>query len=167
MKISSDQIDTKSLAGKTGGGQPIVYIASKGGLHAFFYKNADGNIESLAAAPHRAIAQWMAEQKDPKIEWDSDFGKSEDKLAVFDKNRFHRLRSLMFQQTVLSKSENIPSNQYLVYSIPAQIIVIQTAEELTKNIKDGGISRSCLVRNLALIEPVCLISDHPKFKDVR
>src|ERR1700676_1158015 len=135
MKISSDQIDTKSLAGKTGDGDPIVYIASKGGLHAFFYKNKDGNIESLAAAPHKAIAQWMAEQKDPKISWDSDFGKSEDKIAKYERKQFLRMRSLMFSPVLLSKSEDLLCDRYFVYDIATKSITSQSLEEVSKNIQ--------------------------------
>lgn len=168
MKISADQIDTKAYAGKSGEGHPIVYIASKGGLHALFCKNKEGNVESLAAAPHKAIALWMAEQKDPKIEWDKDFvSDGEDKLARSERERFERLRKIMFRTSNLEKSDKLPSDRYLVYNTKKRWINHATKADLIKSIEEGRVDRLCLVRNFALTEPVYTVETHPEFKDVR
>jgi hypothetical protein len=168
MKISADQIDTKAYAGKNGNGDPIVYIASKGGLHALFCKNKEGNVESLAAAPHKAIALWMAEQKDPKLVWDKDFvSDGEDRLARSERERFDRLRKIMLTPTTLAKSEKIPSNRYFIYNVKEKWIEHATKEDLIKSIESGRVDKFCLVRNFALIEPVYTVESHPEFKDVR
>lgn len=166
MKISADQIDTKALAGKGSDGEPIVYISSKGGLHCFFRKNKAGGIESLSAAPHKAIAQWMAEQKDPKIEWDEDFQKSEDKIEKSESARFIRFRKVMLNPTILTKSESNPLGRYFVYNVDEQWIEHAAKEDIVKSIEGGKISQFCLVRKCDLTEPLYAVFNHPDFKDV-
>lgn len=78
MKIDKDQIAETFIAGKTKDGKNIVYVATHGGLHAFFCKDEDGNVSSIGAAPHKAIARFLAEKKEPGIKWNEDFNKSED-----------------------------------------------------------------------------------------
>jgi len=34
MKINENQVETKLFAGKSGDGSPLVYLVTKGGLHA-------------------------------------------------------------------------------------------------------------------------------------
>ena len=93
MKISADQIEDKGIAGKTEDGRPVVYILTKGGLHAFFVKTAEG-IASIGAAPHLAIARFLAGKKE-KINWEEGFEKSEN-LAKSEALQFQKLRKMMF-----------------------------------------------------------------------
>src|ERR1051326_2469549 len=94
MKLSADQIEKKTIAGTTKEGNPVVYIATKGGLYAFFTKDEEGNIASIGAAPQRAIAKFLASKK-KDIAWKDDFHKSED-LAKSEGELFQRMRSALF-----------------------------------------------------------------------
>lgn len=77
MKIDKDQMAETFIAGKTSDGRNVVYVATHGGLHAFFCKDKEGNISAIGAAPHRAISRFLAEKKEPGIKWNEEFNKSE------------------------------------------------------------------------------------------
>jgi hypothetical protein len=63
--IESHHIEEKSVVGKnTRNGTPVVYIKTHGGLHCFF-ANMDGVIRCVGAAPHKAIAKFLAEKRFP------------------------------------------------------------------------------------------------------
>ena len=163
MKINDNQIETKAFAGKAGDGSPLVYLVTKGGLHAIFKKNKDGAIESIAAAPHRGIAQWMAEEKDKEIKWDSDFlSKSDEELVATEQELFDKLRNVFFLPERLGKSTK--TDVYMVYDTGNVTIQLTKKEDLKEELELGLTYDYWLVRNFALNEPVYLLKDHPEFK---
>jgi hypothetical protein len=78
MKIDKDQIAETFIAGKTKDGKNIVYVATHGGLHAFFCKDENGDISAIGAAPHKSIAKFLAEKKESGIKWNEELDKSEE-----------------------------------------------------------------------------------------
>lgn len=148
MKISEDQVEHRQIAGHTKAGSPVVYVKTKGGLHAFFSKS-DGEIESMGAAPHRAIAMWLAEKKSEGLKWNEDF--KEGKLKKSETVRFQELRNAFFafERPALAKSEQ----QYLVYDALAKSFEILTADELRRDLNEGKRHNS-LIRPTDFSEPV-------------
>ena len=71
MKIQSEHIAEQGIVGKNArNGLPVFYIRTHGGLSAFF-ANVDGQVICVGAAPHKAIAAFLAEKQYPGIiEWD-------------------------------------------------------------------------------------------------
>jgi hypothetical protein len=139
MKIPAEEIKTKEIAGETKDGRPVVYIETVGGLHAFFCKDEDGKISALGAAPHAAIAKFLAEKKED-IEW-NEIKKSEE-ISLFD-----RLRDAIFMPSLPEPVGD--ENLFAVYDISKSEIEIMYSEELlSKNISEWA-----LVRSLALTEP--------------
>ena len=163
MKINENQVESKAFAGKSGDGSPLVYLVTKGGLHAIFKKNKDGGIESLAAAPHRGIVQWMAEEKDKDIKWDKDFlSKSDDELAGSEQEVFENLRAAFLSPERIEKSAK--TDIYMIYDVATMTIELIKKEDLVEELGLGTIQDHCLVRNLALTEPMYFVKDHPAFK---
>jgi hypothetical protein len=159
MKIDKNQIETKAYAGKSGDGSPLVYVVTKGGLHIFFKKTEDG-IESIAAAPHRGIAQFMAESKDKEIKWDKDFlVKSDEDFLASDSQVFENFRKVFFAPERVQKTEK--SSVYMVYDTGQASIELLQKDEVSV----ANFNPYCLVRNLALCEPIYLLRDHPDFKE--
>lgn len=155
MKISADQIESKKVAGKTKDGNPIVYVITKGGLHAFFSKNKDGEIDTLSAAPHRAIAKWLAEKRSPDIEW------SELDLEKAEVDLFNRVRNVIFSKPINTPAQ--PEQQsYLVYDIAKCDIEVMTKAEIAANL--ATISQYALIKDLALTKPAELLKESPDFK---
>lgn len=159
MKISSDQIENKSIAGKTKDGRPVVYIATKGGLHAFFMKDEDGSISSIGAAPHRAIAKFLAGKK-ADIEWKEDFAKSED-LEKAEDALFQRLRKAVFCPS--ASGDQTPSGVYMVYDIEKGQIDVMKKEQLEEEVKTGKVSSWALVRDTSLLAKASFIKDSDGF----
>lgn len=146
MRISPEHIQEKAIAGKTKAGAPILYILTKGGLHAFFVKGDQG-IESIGAAPHRAVAEWIAEKKQPGIEWSPDFAKS---LGKSEQAMFDRVRTLIFAPV---PDEPIPDNgMFFVYDPAANVIEVVEKSELSKFVKNGR--PGPFVRPVNLAQPV-------------
>lgn len=154
MKISADQIDKKAIAGQTKDGKPIVYIATRGGLHAFFMKDEDGSISAIGAAPHRAIAKFLAGKK-ADIEWKEDFHKSEE-LEKSEEVLFQRLRSAIFSGTTGTDDK---SGIFMVYDVDNKTIEIMKKEVLEEEIKEGKISKFALVRDTSLSSRVAFAKD--------
>jgi hypothetical protein len=165
MKIEENQIAQKEIVGKTGDGEPVVMILTHGGLYAFFSKK-DKTIESLGMAPHRAIAAWMAEKKDPSIKWKDGFLKSEtnklEELKKSQESQFQRFRKILFSPVLLVKNE--PNVNYLIYDTDNVTIGIMHKDDIKAGIKAGEIGGLCMVRNLNLNEPVQLVERHKEFK---
>ena len=165
MKIEENQIAEKKIVGKTGGGDPVVMVLTHGGLYAFFYKK-DKTVESLGMAPHKAIAAWMAEKKDPSITWKDDFMKSEETeledLQKSQDSQFQRLRKAMFAPSVLTKSE--PNDYYLIYDTTAVTIGIMHKVNIKEGLHSNSVDDHCLVRNLNLSESATLLRMHKDFK---
>ncbi len=154
MKLSADQIEKKAIAGKTKEGNPVVYIATKGGLHAFFTKDEEGNISSIGAAPHRAIAKFLAGKK-YDIEWKDDFHKSED-LEKSEGQLFQRMRGALF--TPLSTNGE-KTGVYMVYDIHKGSIEVMRKAELMEELKSGATNKYAIVRDTSLSSPVTLAQD--------
>jgi hypothetical protein len=155
MKISADQIEKRTIAGTTKDGNPIVYVITKGGLHAFFSKSKDGEIETLAAAPHRAIAKWLAEKRSPDISWkEVDLEKAEIDL-------FQRVRNVVFSKPIDTPAQ--PERQsYLVYNIAQCDIEVMTKSEIEANLT--RMNAYALVKDLSLTKPVELLKNCTDFK---
>lgn len=69
MDITATQIQSKKKVGrlkKTN--EPVVEVITKGGLHLIVTKK-EGKQHICATAPHRAVGRWIAEKKEPDIEW--------------------------------------------------------------------------------------------------
>lgn len=168
MKIPEDQIETKKIAGVSGEGKPILYILSKGGLHAFFTKDKNDGVVSLGAAPHRAIATWLAEQRDPELKWNAEFiEKSEefiDDLQKHEESRYLTLRKMMFAN--ICKSPATDADAYLVYDVGNKSFTISDYNDLHKSVEAGEVNRYDLIRHISLTEPAFLAEDHPKFSDI-
>lgn len=159
MTITEDQIAEKKVAGTAGDGNPVLYIVSKGGLHAFFAKK-DGQIQSLGAAPHRAIAMWMAEKRDSSVKWDKDFlSKSEyDRLDLAKSvaRRFEEIRTMFFGE--VRKSEGT-SDDYLVYESSSRRFMSMTKSEIVAGVRKGTLDKLAMVRPADLSAPVALAQE--------
>jgi hypothetical protein len=151
MKLSADQIDTKAVAGKTSDGRPVVYVLTKGGLHAFFCKNKEGQLVSIGAAPHRAIARFLAGKKET-VDWNDDFAKSES-LSKSEDDQFQKLRNLMFVPTFDDPIG--PPDVLLVYDIQNSRFEIVKSEDFDRK----EYNDTCLVRSCALNRPPVPIFD--------
>lgn len=152
MKIDADQIEKKSIAGQTKDGRNVVYIKTLGGLHIFFCKNQEGKIESIGAAPHRAIAKYLSSKKED-IAWKDDFHKSED-LAKSEIEQFERLRNLVFFPA--SKDAVGPSDILLVYDTATSKIDIIKSEDFIRTDYD----EYCLVRDCSLQHPAQMLKHY-------
>lgn len=165
MIIDKSMIASQQLAGKTKQGSPVLYIMTHGGLHGFFTKNKKNEVETLATAPHKAIAAWMSEKKAGGINWDKAFTKSEPELASLsksEKTRFDKFRDLLFSNktTDLQKSE-----YYFVYDIKKSVIGLLSEEEIKERVKDNPASqKGIVVRNASLNEWPDLLTYHKAFK---
>ncbi|MGH7240716.1 MAG: hypothetical protein ACREGB_00275 [Candidatus Saccharimonadales bacterium] len=168
MKIPSEQIDIKQIAG-TSGDHPIVYILTKGGLHAFFTKDSGGQIISLGAAPHRGIAQWLCEQKDKSIKWNDDFiQKAEANYANLQKaeaDQYLKLRNMMFAPIPLEPLENV-ENLFIVYDTGSKIIGIMEKSDVVEGIKSCEIDRFCLIRHINLASAPVIVEKHDIFAEI-
>ena len=67
MKLDSDQIASKKQVGMIDG-HPIYQLRTTGGLVLIAFSKS-GKLEILGAASHPAIAQWLAEKKEPNASW--------------------------------------------------------------------------------------------------
>lgn len=164
MRISPEHIQEKAIAGKTKDGAPILYVLTKGGLHAFFVKAGEG-IESIGAAPHRAVASWIAEKKSPGIEWAQEFiQKSE--LAKSEKAMFERVRGLMFRQEVPAAPAELTKSMdlYFVYDPRRSLVEVMSEGDVRARLEKGE-HRWSFVRPVNLSEPVDFTKYHPKFRE--
>ena len=161
MKIPREQIETRKIAGKTESGSPVVYIATKGGLHAFFAKNGEGQTEALGAAPHRAIAKFLAEKKDPKIKWEDDFLEKSEDLAKSEGDLFMKLRKMILMPCVDVGVK--PEEIYLVYDTVEKNIEIIKKTDLIESLEKGEHDSYSLIRDACLTSPASIIKDHDDF----
>lgn len=152
MKISADQIEKKAIAGKTKSGNPVVYIATKGGLHAFFTKDEEGNVASIGAAPHRAIAKFLAGKKH-EIEWKDDFHKSEE-LEKSEEALFQGMRTAVFAPP---QGGTELTGVMIVYDTKKKTIEVMNKSELKEEIKHGTVSGFAFCRDSSLNEEVTLV----------
>ena len=76
IKLSGPQIKNKSIIGSLHG-KPVHMVETSGGLH-LIVAYEDGILKTLGAGPHRAVAMFVAEKKEPDVKWAEDLNKSED-----------------------------------------------------------------------------------------
>jgi hypothetical protein len=159
MKIPSDQIATKGIAGHTKDGNPVVYIATLGGLHAFFTKNTDGQVESIGAAAHKAIAKFLASKK-ADIVWEKDFNETNEKIEKSNRDMFNKLRDAIFFNNT---SEENNTGIFLVYDIMKQNIQVMNKTELENSISSGEVDIWSLIRDTSLSSRAITIRDSEFF----
>jgi hypothetical protein len=155
MKITDDQIAERKLAGVSATG-PVVYVLTRGGLHSMFSKNQNGDIVSLSAAPHRGIATFFAEQKDPTIKWRDEFiAKSENDITDLNKNEndnYEKYRSMIWsQEQNLIKTE--ASDIYFVYNTQTNDIWVSDKNELKSEMKESQDVSYWVVRPIDMTAP--------------
>ena len=163
MKIESGHIDKKEIAGTTKDGRSVVYIATHGGLHAFFVKSDSGEVTAIGAAPHKAIGKFLAEKKEPGIKWSEDFNKAESLSKSED--TFEKLRKFMFATVPLMKSE--PSDIYIVYKINQKEISAMKKSEVVDAIKSKEVSPYDLIRDLHAQRLAACVKDYEEFEDIK
>lgn len=165
MKIDEKAILSKEIVGKTEEGNPVLLVVTHGGLYAFFTKKED-KIETLSMAPQMAIGAWMAEKKE-NIKWNEGFLKSEkykyDNLMKSEGELFKRLRKAMMAP-LLKKEYVYEEGYYYIYDTNTFDIGIMHKEDIKWGLRKKDISDLCLVRNLTLTEPICVIRNHSEFK---
>lgn len=148
MKIEEHMIADKDIVGTTGAGEDVLGIRTHGGLFAYFLRKKSGGYKTLAMAPHKAIAAWMAEQtSDSRIQWNA-LEKSEPKT---DEQIYDMARVAMFTK---SEEKFKPSDRYLAFHNTSGAMHLMTASEVEEIAKTEG--REWLVRNAALSEPCTL-----------
>jgi|GEM_PF-3467646 len=149
MKISKEMIKKKKFVGTTGKGAPILLVETHGGLYACFAQNDKGEIETLAASPHKAITLFLAEKKGKNLKWREELDELvKSKEAELSKN----LKQKMFAPSALTKSE---IDCYLVYDFDEDSIIITKAEDLLELHKNKEIKPNSLIRKPDLSkEPV-------------
>lgn len=160
MKIPADQIAIKGIAGETKDGRKVVYIATHGGLHAFFCKNSNGDVEAIGAAAHKAIARFLASKKED-ISWEKDFDGANEKIEKSHREYFNNLRKAIFFNGTLDSPK---TDVYLVYNIMNQVIQAMHKSELEDAIKSGDISGWDMIRDTSLSESVKFIRDTDLYK---
>lgn len=148
MQINDDHLKERpKVVGHTGDGRPIVMVETKGGLFAFFAKK-DGKVQTLAAAPHRAIGAFLCEQKDREIKWNDkldELSKTDLFLAVRDR--------MLSTEIALSKTD---TEYYLHYDQNEATIHLAHVDEIRAMVESGEIDPFSIVRKSDLSEPVTL-----------
>lgn len=71
LTVDRSHLKDHFVAGHDAEGNPVLMVETYGGLFAVFRKLAKGS-ETIAAAPHKAVALWMAELKLPGVSWDQE-----------------------------------------------------------------------------------------------
>lgn len=65
MEITNEHIATRRKVG-TLNKRPVIEIVTTGGLHLWVCAKSDG-VQTLAAAPHRAVARHIAKKRHPDM----------------------------------------------------------------------------------------------------
>lgn len=163
-------IETKQVAGTSSHGTPVVYVLSKGGLHAFFTKDSGGDIITLGTAPHRAIAQWMAEKRDPDLKWKQEFIQKKEMthedIMKSDVQRFKKLKELLFYPGTspeLVKNQN--QDAFIVYDTKSLLIGVMDVTLIKDSLIKGSLDKFAIVRDIGLTSSPSAIEFHPAFAD--
>lgn len=166
MKITENQLKTKKVSGKTDSGDPVLYVETLGGLHLFFTKK-NGKLISLSAAPHRAIAQWMAEKKE-KIVWDKDFLQKtegyEDSLEKSEKALYKRLREVLWSKPGAGIESN--RGKFLLFRLEPKTFEIYETQDLVEAIQKNEVGEHDVIRELSLDTPPRPVFLHKVFRKV-
>lgn len=159
MKLDASQIKEKTVAGYVGK-DPVVYVYSHGGLHAFFKKDDDGNITSIGAAPHKGIAKFLATKKEPQIKWEKDF-LDDGHLSKSEGDLFLELRSAIFSPSMeIKKSE---STVYYLYDTTQKTIEILDKAEIQERIDNKEVDLYCFIRNTDLSREASILKYSDEF----
>jgi hypothetical protein len=171
IKIASSMIAKKAVAGKLSG-EPVLYVLTKGGLHAFFSKE-DGKLTTLATAPHRAIGIFFAEKKakelDKKLEWSGEFlQKNEQDITDLIKSEedglFNSLRAKMFAP---KQKKHVPSPNYYVYDIKSKNIGMMSGKDVALAVANKTLPKDSAIRREDLSDDVpSHHSIHPDFANL-
>lgn len=157
MKIENEHVSEKKIVGETQDKEPILYILTHGGLHCFFQKSKDG-IKTLAMAPHKAMAQWMAEKADPKIKWIGEMSKSEN-LFKSDSDLHDKLLAFFAIPLVTDFPK---SPLYVGFDTSNGNINLYKKEDLIKMSYNDKVN--FIIRNIALDSFPDLLLNHGDFK---
>lgn len=151
MKISDDQIQEKKVVGTTKDGNPVVYILTKGGLHAFFGQTENG-IEALAAAPHIAIAKYFAEKKHG-VKWNE--------IQKSKAMSYTMLRDALFNKEMPIIKSEAANDRYFIYVTRyfTPSIEIMSKSEVIDGIKSGQLRDLDMVRPANFSAPIKFIED--------
>lgn len=79
MILDKAQIKKKEVIGVYKS-TPVHLVETKGGLSIVLLSKA-GSMEAVGVGAHPAVAKYMAEKKEPSIEWYKPMAKSEDALC--------------------------------------------------------------------------------------
>lgn len=164
MKIGPEHIETNQFAGYTAQGSPIIYVLTKGGLHVFFTRGSDNGVTALGAAPHKAIAEWLVEQKEPGVKWNDSFkpaeiAKSENAQSL---KKHERLRKIMFSPACDRPMQS--EDRYLLYSKGSKFEVV-THDQLAARLRKGEDTFS-FVRHMSFTDEAQLACVHPAFRGI-
>lgn len=157
MRIAPEHVQEKSVVGTTKDGASILYVLTKGGLHAFFARQGD-DVVTLGAAPHRAVAEWIAEKKHPGIKW------SEKSLERSEQDMFDRVRKLIFSTNVVENPTLKDRDLFFAYNPSKRLIDVVDRSELVEMMAKGEHLDS-FVRPVNLSEPVDVARWHPDFRE--
>ncbi len=148
MKIEEHMIADREVAGTTGAGEDVLAVRTHGGLFAYFLRKKSGGYKTLAMAPHKAIACWIAEQAaDSKIHWNA-LEKSEPKS---EEEVYDSLVKALYLQTDVTVE---PSDYYIAFNHNQGDMRLIKANEVAELAKTEG--RDWTVRNAALTDPCTL-----------
>lgn len=154
MMLKEGHIKDKKVVGHMSDDRPIVMVETYGGLFAFFTKSKDGSVETLAAAPHRAIGAFMCEQKDPDIKWN----KRIDEISKTEASElFTSLRDRMLSPDLsLVKSDE---QYYLYYDHNEGTFELVHGADLQDMARSGEIDVFGLIRKADFSEPIMIVKD--------
>lgn len=153
MKINNEMIKKKKFVGTTGEGMPILLVETHGGLYACFTQNKKGEVETLAATPHKAITFFLAEKKDPSLKWKESL---DDLVKSKEASVSESFKKLMFEPPRLSKSD---TNVYIVYDIETGFTAIGEIQDLKEAYESKELHSSFLIRKSDLSEEPSFVDD--------
>lgn len=67
MDIKKEHIASKKVVGKLDG-KNVFELATTGGLHLII-ADKNGKPEAIGTGPHRAVSRYIAEKRNPEIQW--------------------------------------------------------------------------------------------------
>lgn len=148
LNLDAKEVDEKIEAGKTKDGRPVVYIYTKGGLHAFFTrKKKTSDIEPIGIGSHKAVAKWMAEKKED-IKWKGDFAKTEDCPSLIKSTDNKKRLNRLLNNPKVFKDSTDKSDTLIVKDWRSKEIILIKKEDLLLAVKNQIIGNDVIVRDL-------------------
>lgn len=161
MKISGDLLKDKKLAGKDKEGKPIIMVETHGGLFAFFRKASGGGYETVAAAPHKAVAAWMCEVKCHGVRWEPGFME----VKKSEEDRREQLRQTIFGPSLdLAKTvDGIPvdPSDYFAYDTRTGEVSVVDLQFLVEGVRNRTLGDEVVVRRVDLDDKPAIARYHP------